>query len=162
MSRFVIPISEQKRQRELLWARIYIALSILGLAMLVYYLFVEVDTMRKVFYICLTINFGWSGYETLQKTKRREFFLEIDEEELRWQMHRTGSPVHIRWDDIRWIKNEKNKTVFIFLASSFSAGFLLDMFQEADRTQILQLLEQFANQRQIRLINFSEPVLATA
>ena len=59
-------------------------------------------------------------------------------------------------------KKEKNKGILIFRDNSFSVGFSLKDFQEADQGQIISLLEQYAAQKQIHLINFSEPSLVIA
>ncbi|MES2371035.1 MAG: hypothetical protein V4557_00545 [Bacteroidota bacterium] len=162
MSRFVIHISEAKRKKHLIWGSLNIATAVFLFGTLIYYLFHEDDTIRKTLYIVFTIHFSVSGYEYLQKRKRKEFFLEIDQDALTWSMHETEKPTSIQWGDIRWVKKEKNEVIMIFRESSFSVGFPLADFQEEEKMQILELIEQYAAQRQIRMINFSMPALATA
>jgi len=164
MSRFVIQVSEKKRNRNLILGCLSIAFSLFGLAILLSYLFSEeeVKGMRKIFYLVFVIQGAWSGIEYLQKRKRKEFFLEIDKYYLKWVMTETGNPTITNWNDIRWIKKEKNKGILIFRDNSFSVGFSLKDFQEADQGQIISLLEQYAAQKQIHLINFSEPSLVIA
>lgn len=162
MSRFVIHISEAKRKKLLIWGVLYIAYAAISVVMLIYYLFNDVGTMRKVFYIIGATNFGVWGYERLQKRKRKEFFLEIDQDALTWSMHETEKPISIPWNDVRWIKKEKDEAIMIFRESSFSIGFPMADFQEEEKIQILELIERYGAQRQIRMINFSTPVLATA
>lgn len=162
MSRFVIHISESKRKKLLIWGCLYISMAVFSVAMLMYDLFDDVGTMRRIFYILGVINFGVGGYERLRKRKRKEYFLEIDHESLTWSMHQTEKPISILWDDIRWIKKEKDEAIMIFRESSFSVGFPMIDFQEEEKMQILELIERYGAQRQIRMINFSTPVLATA
>ncbi len=162
MPRFVIHISEKKRRKDLLWGSLYIALGFFCLAMLIYYLFVDAPTMRRAFYICFAIQFTSSGYSRLKEAKRKEFFLEIDEDELTWIMQQTGKPMNIEWNDIRWLKKTRDEGILIFRESSFSVGFSLANFREEDKMQILSLIEQYAAQRKIRMINFSTPALVPA
>jgi hypothetical protein len=164
LSRFVIHISEKKRRNYLIRACLLIAFSLSNLAMLGYYLFSneELKGMRKAFYIVMAIQTGVSGVEYLQKRKRKEFFLEIDEHYLKWLMHETGDPTITDWNDIRWIKKEKDKGILIFRDSSFSVGFSVKDFQETEQEQIIALLEKYALEKQIRLVNFSEPSLVLA
>jgi hypothetical protein len=164
MSRFVIQVSEKKRNRNLILGCLSIAFSLCVLAILISSLFseVEVEGIRKIFYLVFVIQGAWSGFEYLQKRKRKEFYLEIDAYYLKWIMHETGNPVITNWDDVRWIKKEKNTEILIFRASSFSVGFSLKDFTESEQEQIVALLTQYATQKQIHLVNFSEPSLAIA
>jgi hypothetical protein len=162
MSRFVIHINESKRKKLLVWGCLYIAMAVFSVAMLAYDLFYDVGTMRRIFYVLCVTNFGAGGYERLQKRKRKEYFLEIDQESLTWSMHQTEKPISILWDDIRWIKKEKDEAIMIFRESSFSVGFPMADFREEEKLQIVELIEHYAAQREIRMINFSTPVLATA
>jgi hypothetical protein len=162
MSGFVIHISESKRKKLLIWGCLYIAMAVFSMAMLIYDLFGDVGTMRRIFYILSVINFGAGGYERLQKRKRKEYFLEIDHGWLRWSMHQTEKPISVLWDDVRWIKKEKDESIMIFRESSFSVGFPMADFREEEKLQILELIERYAAQREIRMINFSTPALATA
>jgi hypothetical protein len=162
VSIFAIHINESKRKKHLVWGILNIAAAFFFFAMLVYYLFNESDRIRTVFYVVFVIQFGVSGYERLQKRKPSEFFLEINGEALTWWLRETEKTHGIQWDDIRWIKKEKGVAITIFRDSSFSVGFSLAGFREEEKTQILELIEQYADQRQIRMINFSTPALATA
>lgn len=164
MSRFVIHISEQQRRNNLIRACVSITLSLLCIAILVDSLFTkeELTGMRKALYIVFALQMGWSGYDYFHKRRRKEFFLEIDESYLKWVMNETGDPAITDWNDIRWIKKEKNKGILIFRDSSFSVGFSVKDFREAEQEQIIALLEKYAREKQIRLVNFSEPSLALA
>ena len=164
MSRFVIHISEKKRRNDLVKACISILTSLFCLAVLAYYLFSEEELkgIRKAFYIVFALQSGWSGYDYLLKRRRRELFLEIDELNIVISMQETEKPIITEWNDIRWIKKEKSGGILIFRESSFSVGFSLNPFQPEDQEQIISLLEKYATQKQIRLVNFSEPSLALA
>jgi hypothetical protein len=95
-----------------------------------------------------------SGIITLRK-KKREHFIDITDEYVEWLLSEEENPTRVNWNDIRWIKKETGGGITLFQESSFSKHFVLDDFPEEDRKQIQYLLQQMAEKRQVRLINFS-------
>lgn len=104
----------------------------------------------------------WSAFDSWRAGKR-VYSLEITDLYIGWlETDKITNRILIDWNDIRWIKKEKDGGITFFRDSSFSEHFPLADFSEYDRNEIMLLLYQQANTRQIRLINFSEPVSAVA
>ncbi len=96
------------------------------------------------------------------RRKKREYFINISDDSIEWLIAEEGDITKVDWNDIRWIKREKDNSLSLFQESSFSKNFSLKKFSEEDSKEILQLLEKKGLDRNIRLINFSEPALVVA
>jgi hypothetical protein len=156
MSRFVVYQDPKKNKRQLLFAWITIGAGFLGLVSLFFN-----RQNRIAAGAILPIWLLWSGFERLMKS-RREFFLEIDNHQLYWHLREFESRQTVLWDDVRWIKQEKDGTISFYMASSFRAGFHPALFTQAEQQQLLNEIVGIATEKQLELVNFSQLVLTTA
>ena len=118
-------------------------------------------TRFAYFFILTNIVFWITSYNFRIMGKVR--FAEINQDFMEWAVYEKNTgKIFIKWDDVRWIKKEKNGSVTIYQDSSFSNNLPLSDFTKEDKKEILDLLHQSAVQRQISLVNFSEPVLVLA
>ena len=96
------------------------------------------------------------------RRKKREHFIEISDDSIEWLITDEGDITKVNWNDIRWIKREKEDSISLFQESSFSKNFSLKKFPEEDSKEILQLLEKKGLESNIKLINFSEAASVVA
>lgn len=91
-------------------------------------------------------------------------FVNIDEEKIEWFEQRKNLPALniVEWNDVHWIKKENDGTVSFFVASSICHNLRINDFPESDQENITSLVVGYARRQKIRLVNFSEAVLATA
>jgi hypothetical protein len=118
-------------------------------------------TQQQIARAILPIWLLWSGFERLMKS-RREYFLEISDRQVYWHLREFESRQTILWDDVRWIKREKDGTISFYMASSFRAGFHPRVFTQAEQEQLLNEITGIAIEKHLELVNFSQPVLPTA
>ncbi len=161
MAKFTIKINEQKKRRRLFYGYFLLGLGILSS---LFYLFSKVDesNWRRFGHFIIPINLIITGIDRIRSTKI-PLFVDLNANGIEWQVQRI-SPIVItvEWNDIRWIKKEKDESISFYVESSFSSNLRLKEFAEEDRIEIMKLLYELATQKQIRLINFSEPALAFA
>jgi hypothetical protein len=156
MSRFIVYKDPKKNKRQLLFAWITIGVGFLGLVFLFLY-----KEKRIAARVILPIWLLWSGFERLMKI-RREYFLEINDRQLYWYLREFNPRQTVLWDDVRWIKQEKDGTISFYMASSFRAGFHPGIFTQAEQEQVLNEITGIAMEKHLELVNFSQPVLPTA
>lgn len=101
---------------------------------------------------------GYSAFKRLV-SKRQAVFIDINEENIsfrasEWGADRTEVSA-VDWKDIKWIKQESNFSISVFKASSFSACFSIREFSTADQEKILTDIQNTAEKKGIRLVNFS-------
>jgi hypothetical protein len=124
-------------------------------------IFFELTLIRKFFYFVFGLNAVFSGFDQIRGRKQR--FISIDEEKIECLAYVNGNTIaSVDWTDIRWVKYEKSGGITIYRDSSFSNHFSLPGFSEEDTKEICRLFTEQALTRNIRLINFSEPVSAVA
>ncbi len=160
MARFVVHIAEKTKRRKRVYA--YVAL-VIGIAGILYDIFSD-DRQEFARYIplflgvsCLLIGVG------NLRSIRNPRFIEINEHHIEWMIHEKSSlKILIEWIDIRRIKKENDGSVTIFQDSSFSNNISWVGFSGEQQEEIFQLIAQYAEGRQIQLINFSESSLALA
>ena len=111
--------------------------------------------------IFIVLYLIWSGIDHW-RARRRKFSIQINEECIEWLLSDSEKRKAVYWNGIRWIKSEKDGGITFFRESSFSEHFSLVDFSEENREEIIRLLQEKANTRQIRLINFSAPTSAVA
>ena len=97
------------------------------------------------------------------RKKGREHFLELTGENICWLLSEAQyKAAIISWNDTRWIKKEKNGTLFFFRESSFSESIPLADFPADMQQEIMEQIATIANERQIRLVNFWDKLAKTA
>lgn len=160
MPKFVQHIKAKSKRQNLLdkiflvFASLYFLLSLFS--------YEGDNRFRFVINIFMGIYFVWFYIDRF-RTGKQVYSLEITDADIRWlEAKKTANKILIDWNDIRWIKKEKNGGITVFRDSSFSEHFPLIDFLQDDREEIIRLLQEKANARQIRLINFSEPASAVA
>jgi hypothetical protein len=155
MSRFVVYQDPRKNKRSLLFAWIMISVGALSLVALLF------TTQQRIGRAILPIWLLWAGFERLMKS-RREYFLEINDRQLYWHLREFESRQTLLWDDVRWIKREKDGTISFYMASSFRAGLHPGVFTQAEQEQVLNEITGIAMEKNLELVNFSQLVLPVA
>ena len=152
------PPDKRKRKLANVWGYLMIACSVLLFSGLFFF---ELDQIHKLFYIVFGLNTLFSGVDKIKGKQKR--FIYIDDERIDCLAEANVSVVAtITWTDIRWIKKENSGGITIYRESSFSNHFSFKNFSEEDTKEICRLFTEQALTRNIRLINFSEPVSAVA
>lgn len=159
MLRFIIQLSEKKRkqQRFLAWGFMIMGCLSFILDLLFHdkFFIFRVSFPIALFAILISID----GFRSMGRIR----FVEVNEDHIEWSvMEKATIRIFIEWSGVRWIKKEKEGSVSIYQDSSFTSNLPLTALAEKDSTEILHLLEQYATAKNIPLVNFSEPVLATA
>ena len=158
MSRFIIHTNEKKKWKVKLFAYLY---AITGLLLIIIFFDESRDFVRMA-YLIIAMNALWSVIDSFRNMGKIRF-ADIDESHIKWSIYeKSESHILIDWKDVRWIKKEKNASVTIYQDSSFSKNLSLTEFNDDNKNQMLYLLQHYASQRQIRLINFSDMPLAVA
>jgi len=153
MSRFIIHINEKKKKKQKLFAYVYAGTVLLALLSII--VFNDTHKFRRFGGLFIAIMGLWSTISNFRNMGKVRF-VDIDEDHIEWDVYqKSENRILIYWKDIRWIKNEKDKSVTIYQDSSFSNNLSLTEFNDDDKNQMLCLLQQYASERQIRLINFS-------
>ncbi len=158
MPRFIIHLSEKKQKQKLFLAWFFM---IMGCLFFMFdLLFHDKLLFRGSFTIALFgILIGIDGFRNMGRVS----FVEVNERYIEWSvMEKSTIRIFIEWSGVRWIKKEKDGSMSVYQDSSFSSNLPLTALAEKDGTEILHLLEQYATEKKIPLVNFSEPVLATA
>lgn len=159
MARFIIYKNAQKQCNALLLS---IFLIVAGVILLFFPLYANSDQSLDIINSIIAISLVWLGIRRLRK-KSKDFFIDINETAVEWIVdERLEEAFLAEWKDIRWIKQEHNGSITIFQGSSFSKSLPLKEFTEEDKTGILQLLQETAGKKQVRLINFSDAASAVA
>lgn len=156
MALYLVTVAENKKRKKLLtgYAYVIISLIILGAT----FFLDKRNNLIRILNTVIFINFGWTGISKIRNANREES-LEITPEFIRFnQKFDLRRFTEVRWTDIRWIKQEKKDTLVFFQDSSLSQTLALTDFTALQQTNILQVIQELALQRTIRLINFSEPV----
>lgn len=159
MARFIIYKNVQKQRNALLLSYFLI---VTGVILLFFTVYTDVYQLPSISGGIIAINLIWLGIRRLGK-KSKDFFIDINEIAVEWIVdERLEEAFLAEWKDIRWIKQEHNGSITIFQESSFSKSLPLKEFTEEDKTGILQLLQETAGKKQVRLINFSDAASAVA
>jgi len=117
----------------------------------------------QVGYFFLMINIVWAIVYNDFRSRGRARFAEINEDYIEWSVYEKNTAiVFINWGDVQWIKKEKDKSVTVYRDSSFGNNLSLADFLEEDQKAMLHLFQQYGMQKQVQLINFSEPSLVLA
>ncbi len=161
MAKFIIKINEQKKRRTLLYGYLLLGFGIFSCFVDLFFK-TEKVALEKIGRIILPIYLIINGIDRIRSTKI-SLFVDFNANGIEWQVQRI-SPIFISviWNDIRWIKKEIDETISFYVESSFSSNLNLKEFPEEDKVAIMKLLQEYATEKQIRLINFSEPALAFA
>jgi hypothetical protein len=153
MSRFTVYKDPRRQRRQTAFAWFFVILAILTL---ISEFFVE-WRWKYLGHWALFFLFLSTGIEKLRK-KKRVYFFEVTPAQLEWLFQEQAEKTIIPWEDIQWIKKEKNGSISFFQESSFSKNVLLNMFPEEEKKLIEKEMEVIALNRGIRLINFSGAV----
>jgi hypothetical protein len=161
MARFVIKVPKKKKQFRLLiiYSKIFVALAV--------FVFCEIEKFGNFGFYFVLAGFLLSDILELINGEK-EKFIDIQKDRIRWQLTETlnnkkaAQTIEIEWEDIRWIKKENNGDISFYKYNSFFDFFYLDGFEKKDKQDICNLIEEIANQKHIRLVNFSEKVLVPA
>lgn len=159
MSKFIIHKSDKKKKREsiIAWTLIFSGLVFLAISVLTGKVIIS-----PVLNIIITLDLLWSGIGRLRK-KQKQFFIEIDGIGIHWLLNEFDKkPAMASWQDTRWIKQEHDTSITIYQDSSFSKNIQLTAFPDKDKKEIVELIVQQADQKNVRLVNFSEQPLAVA
>jgi hypothetical protein len=157
MARFTIhTTSEQgKKWRRLLYVLIggvlvYLVMALLG-AKRFYPPFMVI-----LFAICVLFPV-YSAMSLMGKVR----YVEIDADTIDWDTYDNKQQrVYIEWKDILWVKKEDDGSITFFQSSSFNFNLPLINFSEEDQRHLIQLVLQYAQQYNLRIVNFSEPAQA--
>lgn len=138
---------------------VYVLISLTVLILT--FLMDERSSLVRIMNTVVFLNFGWIGIEKIRNSKY-DRSLEINTEIIRFnQQFNLRKYTEILWEDIQWIKREKNHSIHFLQGSSVSTLLELKDFTEEEREKILEELQNQAHQRSIRLINFSESLSAS-
>lgn len=158
MARYTLQIEASKRRKNLFWTYLQLVLGIMVL--LVYLIFDEENTFSRVAHIVIAVFFISNGISGI-KASRRNYYVDINDVYIEWLPQLPGaSVVVVVWDDIRWIKQEKDGRITFCQQSSFSNTLCLTDFSPADKLQIMRELYSVASARQLRLVNFETAAFA--
>lgn len=162
MARFSIEADKRNLRNQLIKGCVFLVVSFLLLGLLVHYLFTgeEESRFKRAFYLVFFIQGLISGINYIRKSRFKESCVEITEQFITWTVPESSKTISIDWSDIKWIKQERDGKIMLFRQSSFSDSFLIKIYTEETKREILALIDEYASQKNIRLINFSEPVLA--
>lgn len=155
MAKFIAQNNEKKKRNVLILS---VSLIFFALFFIACGFFLGNHLFDWILTLLISFNLFWSGINRFRK-RNRDFFIEIDEEKIKWLVREIEErETRIYWSKVSWIKLERGNTITIYPGS----GFKLTKFSEADREKILAQIQEVANMRQTRLINFSvmEPVVA--
>jgi hypothetical protein len=159
MYRFIVQANEKKKRNAALLSWSLVVCSIVFMVIII--LIPERDFSRVVT-IIINLNLLWMGVSRLRE-KNKIYSIEVTEAGIEWLLHPIQKkPLFASWSSIHWIKLEHNNSITLYYQSSFSKSLKMGEFSEENRKEIFQTIQEFAMQKQIRLINFSEPVLALA
>ena len=153
MARFLIYAHPKRKKLDEAYQYFLIVLTVLGIISLFY--FGWDGGWRRGGNLILFLFLLWSAIDRLRR-KRKEHYLDINRERFEWLVSEQEEKTAVPWNDIRWIKKENDGGVTLFQESSFSKHFSLQGFLEEDKAAIYKLIHETANQKTIRLINFSE------
>lgn len=160
MARFVVHTKERTRRQKRFIAFFYVIAG--ALCLLFYLLFDDRDGFIRYAPLLIAVNGIWIGMDSFIKMGKLRF-VEINEQTIEWMIYDKNYPVtFIDWKDVRWIKEERDGSVTVFQDSSFASNLSLNELTPGDKKEVLHLLVQYANMRQLRLVNFSEATLALA
>ncbi len=154
MSRFPVYRHARNKQREITYAWLLIVFAVIILIAGTFFMNWPWKSLSPVVFFIFIL---WTGVDKLRNT-RREYFFEVTPLTLEWLLDEGAARVQIPWEDIRWIKKESNGSISFFQDSSFNKNILLNMYAKEERTRIEKEIEEMANARQIKLLNFSSPV----
>ncbi|MDE3251423.1 MAG: hypothetical protein KGO92_01365 [Bacteroidota bacterium] len=156
MATYLVSRSESKKRKSLLLGYLYLVISI---GVLIVSITMDGrSNLIRILNVVVFLNFGWVGFEKIRNAKC-EKSLEITPGIIRFnQKFDLRRFTEISWDDIRWIKFDKNDTVLFFQDSSIQKNLELTDFTESQQENIREAIQDQARQRSIRLINFSGPL----
>ena len=159
MARFIVHPHPRRKKLEEAYQYFLIVFTVLGIMSLFYF---DWDGGgRRAVNLILFLFLFWSAIDRLRR-KKKEHFLKINEDHLEWLISEQEEKTRVPWNDIRWIKKEKDGGITLFQDSSFSKHFPLNGFTEDDATSIYKLIQETAIQKEIRLINFAGVISAVA
>jgi hypothetical protein len=163
MPKFMIPVNEKKKRQKKTAALIYG--TIVLVVFVISILSGKSQRFSQIAMTVILINgiwFLWSSISNIRDLEKVRF-AEINEDHIAWAVQKKMDTVIIlEWKDIRWIKKENDNSITVYRDSSFDNNLSLVDFAENDKIEIVNLLQKYTSQKQIRLVNFSEPSLAIA
>ena len=146
---FEIILGEDKRQNIIdryIWA-IYLVWLLAGLGVWFFkgreYLFITV-----VWPAILLIG---NLYNRFEKKKKPKTFLQINDDGLEWFLPIFTRKEAVLWNDLHWIKFEKEEIRF-YIASSFSRHLPYAAFSNEDQKSIGQIIKEEAGRREIKMV----------
>jgi len=147
MATFIIQHNKKKKRNVLILS---VSLIFFPIALFSIDLFFYDKVGEWIYNVLVSFSLLWQGVTRFRKRKR-DFFIQIDDEKIEWLLREIEEKeTKINWNKVSWIKLERDNTVTIYPG----AGFKLMKFSEADREKILTQIQEVANARQIRVINF--------
>ena len=159
MPKFIIQTTEKKKKKTLLLACFFLFIGLLFLGISIFF---NGSGLGKVANLVLGLNALMCGISPLFR-KKKEFFINITGERIEWLVYeKNRNIIAVYWSNIRWIKRENDGGISLFEDSSFSEYFSLANFSTEERKEIMRLLQEKANARQINLVNFSDMSLVVA
>ena len=158
MATFIVYIDPRKRKKQKILGCVCVTV---GLAFFTLSFFIEGNGLKKLFDLVISFNAVLAGIGQLRTKK--PLYIKIDTTCIKFIVQEKFDIITtVEWNDIRWIKKEMDNSITIYRDSSFSNNIPLKNFVDADKKEILRLVYENAGARQIRLINFLEPVSAVA
>ena len=160
MPRFIVHTKEKQKRRTLLWAYFLIVVGLFSFVLFIF--FDGRNDLSGIASMVIAMNALASGINQLRNV-RKVRFIEVDKEHIAWGGYeKFENIIPVDWNDIRWIKKEKDGGITLFQDSSFSKHISLAKFSDDDQNEIMLLLQQIATERRIRMINFSGAASAVA
>jgi hypothetical protein len=159
MAKFLIgkTIAARKKDQKFFWFYAFLCV-----ALLVQYCIFYPDTSLPVWAIFFTAAgaiTSYRGFKNMGKVK----FAEIGPDTVEWRIHdRNASHILLNWNGIEWLKKENNGDISFYMASSFCYSLPVAQFLKEDQEKLVGLAINYAQQHNIRLVNFLEPALAPA
>ena len=154
MARFEVTVDVQrvkKQKRQLLFSQLLLSVCV------IMFIWAVIDNAQKtqVFsYFFFGINFGIICYERWRQVKHAPYYLDISDEGIGWFVDAKSKPEYVAWNEIRWIKNDKDTLILISRQSSFSTSFLLELFSAEQQEAIKKMIKEQGTTAGLRLVNF--------
>ena len=137
MARFSIEADKRNLRNQLIKGYVFLGASLLLLGLLVNYFFTgeEESRLKRAFYLVFFIQGLISGIDYIRKSGFKESCVEITEQFITWTVPENNKTISINWDDIKWVKQERDGKVVLFRQSSFSDSFLIKIYPEETKNR---------------------------
>lgn len=151
MPRFEEKIPDSKRKKEKSKGSMQLVVGFFLLVMI--FIFIDDNFWRLILYFIFGVNYLGIGIKNFND--RKPLYFEFDDTRIEWLVFEKSSQIAwVSWDTIKWIKKENSGGITFFRESSFSEHFTMKWMTEEQQNQMFAQIEETANSKQIRLVNF--------